>query len=125
MLDNFMFDNIDTFDDIDTSDVEICDSDGDSSDFFESFEPLDGTDFMCYDDIDSFASGEHLNMLDEDTDIAEDVHSHCTEQSNHTSHISFGSLVGRCHHYNCLCRQFEGTYGAVCKNCYHGFDKHY
>lgn len=124
-MDDFMFDNLDTFDDIDTSDVDIDDSNEDSSDFFESFEPLDETDFTGYDDFDSFKNGEHLDMMDEDTDIAEDVHSHHTEQGNHTSQISFGSLVGRCHHYNCLCKQFEGTYGAVCKNCYHGFDKHY
>lgn len=125
MFDNFMFDDLDTFDDIDTSDVDICDSDVDSSDFFESFEPLDETDFAGYDDFDSFTNDEHSDMIDGDMDIAEDEHSHSTEQGEQTSQISFGSLVGRCHHYNCLCKQFEGTYGTVCKNCYHGFDKHY
>lgn len=125
MLDDFILDDLDTFDDIDTSDVVLDDSDVDSSDFFESF-GVSESDFTGYDDFESFTSSDdHLDTMNDDADIAEDVHSHHTAHGNHSSQISFGSLTGRCHHYNCLCKQFEGTYGAVCSNCYHNFDKHY
>lgn len=125
MLDDFILDDLDTFDDIDTSDVDLGDSDADSSDFFESFGASE-SDFTGYDDFDSFTSSdEHLETMNDDTDIAEDSHVHHAEKQNYASRVSFGSWWGNCHHSGCLCKKYEGDYGAVCKNCYHGFDKHY
>lgn len=118
-----IIDILDKFEDIDTSDVDCKDSV--SSDFFKSFVASE-SEFKGYDDFDCFTSSdEHIETMNDDADIAEDVRSHHTAHGNHSSQISFGSLTGRCHHFNCLCKQFEGTYGAVCSNCYHNFDKHY
>lgn len=125
MLDDFILDDLDTFEDIDTSDVDFGDSDTDSSDFFETFGVAGESDFTGYDDFDSFTSDEHLQATDADSDMAEESHVHHTEKQNYASRVSFGSWYGNCHHTNCLCKKYEGDYGAVCKNCYHGFDKHY
>lgn len=122
MVEDLFFDNLDTFDDIDTSDVDYNDiTDGDSS-FYDSFVASDESFWDDLDELDDFEGFVPDENTDEGMISPEQEHSH--EHVN-KSQISFGSLSGRCHHHNCLCKQFEGTYGAVCSNCYHGFDKHY
>lgn len=125
MFDDFILDDLDTFDGIDTSDVDMNDSDLDSSDFFESFGASE-SNLTDYDDFDSFTSSdENLGTMSDDMDITDDVHSHHSAHGNHSSQISFGGRIyGSCHESGCLCKQFKG-YGDICENCFHHYGRHY
>lgn len=114
MIEDFFFDNLDTFDDIDTSEVDIDDGlVGDSSDFYDSFMVTDELEIDCYDDIHGFSSETY------DDDLVE-THTEHHHESNKTSQISFTGL-GRCR--VCNCGGWAG-YGDTCENCGHFFNKH-
>lgn len=116
MLDDLFFDNLDTFDDIDTSDVDIDDDFvDDSSDFYDSFiaTDIDDLEIDCYEDLHSLSSEAH------DDDIV-DIHQEDHHESNKISQISFTGL-GRCR--VCNCGGWAG-YGDTCANCGHFFNKH-
>lgn len=120
MLDDLFFDNLDTFDDIDTSDVDIDDNYNESSDFYESFVMAeDGTELDDIDEFQGFVAEDSINDDFEDS-TNELHHEHMTKSSQ----ISFG-LGCHCMVHGCGCRSFEGKFGCVCTNCHHGYDKHF
>lgn len=118
MLDDLLFDNLDTFDGIDTSDVDIDDNYDDSPDFYDSFVV---TDVMDVDDIDEFQVVVSEDSYHEDFEESPKGHHHEIDKS---SQISFG-LGCHCMVHGCGCRSFEGKFGCVCTNCHHGYDKHF
>ena len=68
MLDDLFFDNLDTFDDIDTSDVDIDDNYNESSDFYESFVMAeDGTELDDIDEFQGFVAEDSINDDFEDS----------------------------------------------------------
>lgn len=114
MLDDIIFDNLDSFDDIDTSDVEIEDDYSDSPDFYDSFfENLDNSD----DDKNEDGSFTDLSNLSSTENIEIESHQHI---DNKASTISFTGL-GRCR--VCNCGRWAG-FGDTCENCGHLFNKH-
>lgn len=130
MFDDFVLDDIDMFDDIDTSDVDFIYSSDDSVDFFESIGIDDNSDFLGFDEFCSFDINDSNQPIQDDSDFVEESNGYLKENDHYASRVSFGKTYGHCHHVDnygrrCLCQKFEGAYGAVCSNCYHGFDHHY
>lgn len=119
MLEDLFFDNLDTFDDIDISDIEhSTDFTNDSYDFCDSFIYTEDLDLDNYDELQKLS----LEVSDDDKIVG-------TQQEHHhepikKSQISFG-LGTHCIEYGCHCGNFRGTFGAVCTNCGHGYDKHF
>lgn len=114
MLDDLFFDNLDSFDGIDTLDADIDDGlEGDSSDFYDSFIVTEELKIDDYDVLHGFSSESH------DDDIVE-THTGHYHELNKTSQISFTGL-GRCR--VCNCGGWAG-YGDTCENCGHLFNKH-
>lgn len=120
MIDEVLFDNLDTLDDINTSDIDSLNETSEGfSEFYNSFimnSTIASDDLEEYDGI---SSGN--NPFDED--IPDEMH------ANHANHkyspsISFGGGT-HCMEYHCGCQNFEGTFGSVCTNCHHGYDKHF
>ena len=118
MLDDLFFDSLDTFDDIDTSDVDIDDNNDESPDFYDSFVVSDELDV---DDIDEFQGFVPEDSTNEDFEETSREHHH---EMTKNSQISFG-LGCHCMVHGCGCRSFEGKFGCVCTNCHHGYDKHF
>lgn len=114
MLEDLIFDNLDTFDDIDTSDVDIDDSYDESSDFYDSFETAEEIELEDIDEFQGFVAEESSDDSSVDSPY---IHHH---ESNKTSQISFTGL-GRCK--VCNCGGWAG-FGDTCENCGHLFNKH-
>ena len=114
MIENLIFDNLDTFDDIDSSDVDIDEIYDESSDFYDSFV---STEELELDDID-----EIHGLVDEDSSNSDSVDSTLEyhHELNKVSQISFTGL-GRCR--VCNCGGWAG-FGDTCENCGHFFNKH-
>lgn len=120
MLEDFVLENLDSFDDIDTSDLDHLDSTSeDYSDFYETFTASDSFET---DDLENY-DGISLENNPFNEDEGEINHKELYEHE-HSSQISFG-LGCHCMVHGCGCRSFEGTFGCVCTNCHHGYDKHY
>lgn len=121
MIEDFIFDNLDSFDDIDTSDINLDDDHfGDSLDLYDSFAPTEEMDLDEYDDFHSFVTEP---SIEEGEDFAEPQYTRYREPVR-TSQISFG-LGCHCMVQGCGCHSFEGKFGCVCTNCHHGYDKHF
>ncbi len=114
MVENLFFDNLDTFDDIDTSDVDIDESYDDSYDLYDSFATVEDIELDDIDEFQGFVAEDSSN-----NDFIDSTHEHHHE-SNKTSQISFTGL-GRCR--VCNCGGWAG-FGDTCENCGHFFNKH-
>lgn len=123
MIEDFIFDNLDSFNDIDTSDINLDDGlSGASSDLDDSFAPTEEIDFDL-DECDDFHSFVTEPSIEEREDFSAPQHIHYREPVR-TSQISFG-LGCHCMVQGCGCRSFEGKFGCVCTNCHHGYDKNF
>lgn len=123
LLDDYILNDIDTLEEIDTSEVNMNSLSEDETefDFWNTFEGIDSVELDDYNNLRTLTiQKESINSED-----IEETQEHEHISHNNTSQISFKGWYGRCHHSGCLCKQYEGKYGAVCENCYHGFDKHY
>lgn len=119
MIEDLFFDNLDSFDDIDTSDVDLDDNYSDeSTDFYDSFTAAENIEMVECDNFQGFLSESHID------DDLEDVHHDNPHEATKNSQISFG-LGCHCMVHGCGCRSFEGKFGCVCTNCHHGYDKHF
>lgn len=117
MLEDLFIDKLDTFDDIDTSDIESVNNFTEAaSDFYDSFISADDLDLDGYDELQRFTPEAPDNVME-----TQQEHRH---EPIKTSHISFG-LGTHCMEYGCHCGNFRGTFGSVCTNCGHGYDKHF
>lgn len=130
-----IFGNLDSFDGIDTSDVDVFDDGGttndDTIDVDSDDMQEDSTSF--YDtitnneEVDIDNSNDFCGFVDtssNDVDAMADGEQHTHYHPVRNSQISFG-LGCHCMEYHCGCRSFEGTYSLVCTNCGHGYDKHF
>lgn len=118
MFDDFIIDNFDSMDDIDTSDLN--EDDGNSSDFYDSI-ACDNSDILNEFIDENSPLGESLvSNCDEplsplhDSANSDDTHSHA--QPYHPSFMG----VGRC---ECGCGSFLG-YGDICSACHHPYSAH-
>lgn len=132
-----IFGNLDTFDGIHTSDsnvIEDVDVSNDDSVDVDSQEELHEDTGNFYD---TFTNDEEVGIdsdndfegfvdsSSDDANAVEDVEQQHTQyRPTRNSQISFG-LGCHCTEYHCGCRSFEGTFGTVCTNCGHGYDKHF
>ena len=120
MLDDIIFDNLDSFDDIDTSDVENLEDDysDETTDFNNSLATAE--DLKIDDDykFNGFVTECQVN------DHIEDIKLSPPHEPRKITPISFG-LGCHCIVHGCGCRAFEGKFGCVCTNCGHGYDKHF
>lgn len=121
MEDEILFENLDSLDEIDTSDIDDFDDSSDNDiDFYDTVvmdNYVETEDLADYDGI-----TEASNPFE--TADTDEIHTHHHAEHNHSSSISFG-LGCHCMVHGCGCKSFEGTYGCVCTNCYHGYDKHF
>lgn len=121
MLEDLFFDNLDSIDEIDTSDADWdAEVSEDSSDFYDSFIVTDDMDLDEYDDFQCFAADD--NSIDDELAETQETHNH--HEPTKSSQISFG-LGCHCIVHGCGCRSFEGKFRCVCTNCGHGYDKHF
>lgn len=122
MLNEFILDDLNTFEDIDISDVDYDESTSDSSEIYDINEGADESVFEGYNDFDSFTSDNHILTMDVDSNSVDVSHGHHTEHNNHKSQISF---TGRYKCSKCDCEAFIG-YGTYCGNfhCGHSWNSH-
>lgn len=130
-----LFGNLDSFDGIDTSDVDAFDDgvttnddtmDMDSDDIQEDTTSFYDT-FMNSDDVDIDSGIDFNGFIDtssDSVDVMDDGEQHMHYHPARDSQISFTGGT-HCMEYHCGCRSFEGTFGTVCTNCGHGYDKHF
>lgn len=116
---------------------EFIDSDLDSLDGLDTSE-VDDDDVDDYEFSDSIGSMEEIDMDDVDADfltasspISDSKEPNLEEEPmpikyRNTSMSSLNFTGGtHCMEYHCGCKNFEGTYGTVCTNCGHGYNKHF
>ena len=112
MLDDFILDNLDSVDGIDTSDLNIegISSNEDSSDFYDSFCTVQETISYESGDLD-FNFGESTEVISKDE--ADNHDNHEVLDSRERYHVSFKGN-GRCR--VCGCRSWAG-FRDTCANC--------
>lgn len=119
MIEEFIDPDLDSLDGFDTSEVE--DADVDDYEFTDSIGSLGDIDM---DDVDADYLSASSPICDSEEPNLDEEPMPIKYRSTSMSGLSFTGGT-HCMEYHCGCKNFEGTFGTVCTNCGHGYNKHF
>lgn len=119
MIEEIINSDLDSLDGFDTSEVDNIDVD--DYEFSDSIGCIEDIDM---DDVDSNYLSTSFPISDSEKPNLEEEPTHIKYRNISMSSLNFTSGT-HCMEYHCGCKNFEGTFGTVCTNCGHGYNKHF